>query len=137
MYRKSIVLCMVLLFGCGPEGPPLLELEPVTGTVTLDGKPLNNAVVMFIPINEGLESNAKTNDQGVYELEIRGNKGIKAGEYKVTINKRVKPDGSELDPGGGMGENLLPAKYSEMVNTELKATVPKGGGKIDFDLKLK
>ncbi|MFN0199719.1 MAG: carboxypeptidase regulatory-like domain-containing protein [Planctomycetaceae bacterium] len=138
MYRLTLICSIVFALGCtGDAGPALPELEPVTGTVTLDGKPLGNADVFFVPVNQGLEAIVKTNAEGVYELEIRGNKGIAAGDYKVTIVKRVKPDGSDIDKGGGLGENLLPPKYSEIPTTELKATVPKGGGKIDFPLTLK
>ena len=45
-----IRLCMLaLLAGCGGNSN-LPKLMPVTGTVTLDGKPLSGVMLSFVPI---------------------------------------------------------------------------------------
>lgn len=138
MSQKALFCVVLAVIGCsGPSGPPLPKVVPVTGKVTLDGKPLANANLEFIPTAGGVEASGKTNAEGVYELAIRANKGTPQGNYKVTIEKRVKPDGSELTEGGGVGEQVLPTKYWERATTELTATVPAEGGTIDFPLTLK
>ena len=64
MYLKSNLVMGTLFLGlaclgCGPGGP---EIASVEGKVTLDGKPLPNAAVVFIPEN-GRPAGATTDDQ--------------------------------------------------------------------------
>jgi hypothetical protein len=42
---------------------------------------------------------------------------------------------AEMSPKDAGAKQEIPAKYSDMNATELKATVPAGGGTIDFELK--
>ena len=139
---------LVVLAGCGsgPDGPPLVAVE---GTVTLDGKALGKADLMFVPQGEtkGQGGVAQTNQDGRYALvsQDRKHTGAPVGEYRVIINKMVKPDGTDFVPDPNAGpmdtggfRDLLPAAYSDMGQTTLTATVPAGGAKsIDFSLKSK
>jgi hypothetical protein len=54
------------IIGCGG-----VKYVPVSGVVTLDGKPLANAMVLFQPIGDqgGVGSTAKTDSEGRYKLE--------------------------------------------------------------------
>jgi hypothetical protein len=53
-----LVLALVLVSaGCGPGGP---EIAYVTGRVTMDGKPLANATVVFIPKTAGRRGRGRT-----------------------------------------------------------------------------
>jgi hypothetical protein len=54
------------LAGCGPDGP---EIAYVSGQVTLDGKPLAGASVVFIPEN-GRPAGARTDENGYYVLNF-------------------------------------------------------------------
>jgi hypothetical protein len=61
------------------------------------------------------------------------------GEYQVIIEKWVMPDGSlyksaDMSPMDAGAKQEIPAKYSNMESTELKASVSAGGGTIDFEL---
>jgi hypothetical protein len=53
------------------------------------------------------------------------------------------PDGSPFTSDGSMSpemagaKELLPAKYSDQSQTELKATVPAGGGTVDLEVTSK
>lgn len=128
--------------GCGKRGPALI---PVTGTVTLDGQPLEGVNVTFMPVAgaEGEGGIAVTDASGKYELkQFRGTgKGTAAGEYRVTISKVVMADGSPIPADKSAAEvqtkDLLPAKYSDLGATTLTATVKEGGQPINFDLKSK
>lgn len=142
-------ICSVMVLGCaalvvtlagcpGGSTRPEVELVPVEGTITLDGKPLANASVMF----GGGVAMGETDASGHYELMSQGTKkGVPVGEYKVVVEKWVMPDGTAyknaegVNPMDAGAKQEIPAKYSNMDSTELKATVPAGGGKVDFELK--
>ncbi len=148
MYRSFIsAALLVSLWGCGgaDTGKALPKTVPVTGTVKLDGQPIEGAAVMFVPSGDtkGIECVGRTDSTGVYSLkQLRGADGAPLGTYKVVINrflKNGKPVTATDGGGGGAGiiAESLPPKYSNSTMTTLKATVAKAGDKIDFDLKSK
>ena len=143
---RAIVLLLplvaVVVFGCGKD-TNLPDLLATGGTVTLDGKPLADAVVMFRPVGStrGTESYGRTDAAGHYTLTSRHlGEGTPVGEYRVTVSKLAMPDGSALpsdkdfDPMTTPVKELLPAYYSNRELTKLTATVPEGGGEINFEL---
>lgn len=134
--------------GCGKSdgGPPLV---PAEGVVILDGKPLANADVMFIP-QEGTAGQAlfgRTDAEGHFRMATPDGKrqGAAVGRYKVTIQKLVKPDGSDFIPDPNAGpmdtggfRELLPPRFASEAETQLEAEVPVGGTRdLRFDLKLR
>jgi hypothetical protein len=140
-----LVASLVCLAGCGEEANIPEGMAPVTGTVTLDGKPLAGATVSFIPdgVTKGAGSYGVTSADGKYELQgTQGGTGAAAGYYRVIISKLVMPDGSPIpadipsatDAGA---KDLLPAIYSSYDVSTLTAEVPAQGGAINFDLKSK
>src|SRR5437868_4294739 len=78
--------CVVLAAGCNREGLP--KLAPVSGVVTLDGKPVSDALVTFDASKPGEPpSQARTDASGTYELYYsRGHKGATIGEHEVHIS---------------------------------------------------
>lgn len=137
-------MLFLVIVGCGAPKADLPPLVPVSGTVTLDGKPLANAGVTFIPVGAtrgGIYSSI-TDDSGRYELIDReSRKGAPVGEFKVICTKWVMPDGkdypkdSNVSPLESNARELLPPRYSNESHTELKATIPDGGTTADFTLK--
>ena len=122
---------LLALTGCGPSGP---DISSVTGTVTMDGKPLPNASVVFQP-EKGRPSGALTNENGEFELNFSGGrKGAQPGRYIVAI--RTASDGSIDDDGQrtpGTPETV-PAKYNAA--SELIYTVEEGVPNVaEFKLK--
>jgi len=139
-------LLLSIAVGCGKAGPEAPPLVPVSGTVTLDGKPLANASVTFLPVagTSGARSPyGFTGPDGRYELMYDNeHKGSPEGSFEVVCNKWVMPDGSDFPRDSGqspieVARELLPPNYSQEGMSELKATVPAGGGTIDFELKSK
>ena len=63
-----ILLCVAtfLIAGCGRSDLP--ELGTVSGTVSLDGKPLADAIVNFTPEQGGRPSTGQTDTTGHYTL---------------------------------------------------------------------
>jgi hypothetical protein len=135
-----IGLCLVAITGCDKsKGPATVE---VTGTVTLNGAPLEGANLLFSPgigSNDArLASQATTSSDGKFRLEthIGGGKfkpGIVAGKYDVTITKL---DTAAAKNTFSPPKNLLPAKYADAKTSPFKADVV-AGQKNDFPLALK
>ena len=137
------VICAVIV-GCKAA----LAGPAVEGGVTLDGKPLANASVQFIPQgeNRGQTGFGKTDAAGKFTIGPAGGKqrGAAPGEYKVVISKHVKPDGTDYvpkpdeDPMLGNHKELLPAAYSDAEKSILTANVPDTGTKsLEFKLNTK
>jgi hypothetical protein len=117
--------------------------------ITLDGKPLPAADIMFVPQGEtkGQGAVGRTDAAGKFELQSqdRKHKGAPVGDYQVVISKLVKPDGSDYVPDPNAGpmdtggfKELLPARYSDQNQANLQATVPDGGTKtLEFKLNSK
>ena len=139
--RLAWLALLTVVGGCGGSSSPW-ELEPVSGTVTLDGKPCSGVRVAFVPTGktEGIGGSAYTDKEGKYELmSRRGGKGTPPGDYRVTMSKQVMPDGSNFSadstvaPIFSPAKQVLPSKYSRG-KSALTATVHKGANAIDFPL---
>lgn len=121
----AIISCVVLIAGC--EGNS--ELASVTGKVTLDGKPLADAFVVFTPTSAGTTSYGRTNSEGEYEMMFSDNeKGAWVGENIVRISTGDVGTGSS-----SASKERLPAVYN--VNSTLRQIVEKKANRFDFDLK--
>ena len=123
LYCLAIAPGFVLLLAGGCSRSDLPSLAPVSGTVTLDGKPLKQALVTFRPA-KNRASRGRTDGEGHYELLYSpGNRGAKIGNHTIIISVRT-----ELDP-----VERIPAKYNS--RTTLTRQVKEGKNVIDFDLK--
>ena len=83
-------LFAVSLVGCGNT-----RYVPVSGVVTLDGKPYRNAVVKFEPMaskdypNPGRGSTGSTDENGRFTLKtFEGQAGAVIGKHRVRISTR-------------------------------------------------
>jgi len=138
--------------GCGDSVvvPNWPDVVPCTGSVTMGGKPLTQAMVLFIPdvSTQGQGGSAQTDDSGKYTVSSRNSKGetipgIIPGKYRVSFSRMVKPDGSVWvpDPTSSAGpatfgaREELPLKYSDPANSIQIAEVKAGGAPVDFDLR--
>jgi hypothetical protein len=118
----TLVFCATVLAGCGQGTRP--ALGTVHGKVTLDGRPLAGAGVVFMPEGKGRDSMGVTDAQGNYTLNyIRESQGAAVGWHAVRITAG--------DPLSGKPEPV-PARYN--VTTELRREVKAGENEINFDL---
>jgi hypothetical protein len=112
--------------GCGDS-----NLGRVTGTVTMDGKPLADAFVVFKPLTGARLAAAKTDKLGKYELVItRTSKGARIGQHVVeisTYDELMGEDATEVTP------ETVPARYN--TKSELTANVKAGDNVINFALE--
>src|SRR5262245_37542958 len=112
--RFAGALVLLLVLGCG--GP---KLAPVSGRVTLNGKPLANAHVSFQPIaapgemNPGSGSYAITDADGRYTLRVvEGDRpGAHIGKHRVEIVLRETTDEATDLPRRG-AKVVIPARYN-------------------------
>lgn len=122
-----LLLCLGILIGCGSS-----TTEATTGTVTLDGKPLANAYVVFTPEGGGRPAESETDKNGNFELLYTiDEKGAPPGRYSVEIQTArtdIGPNGEEIEI-----EEMLPPRYNS--RTELVCEV-KDGKTNHFDLEL-
>jgi hypothetical protein len=116
------LLLLGLLFGgCRKSGP---ELAPVSGRVTLNGRPLENADVVFQPDNGKSPAVARTDAEGRYELAYkRGVVGGPVGQNTVQI--RVSRELVRNPP-------RIAARFNSQ--SELHREVKAGQNEFDFDV---
>jgi hypothetical protein len=138
VYRGGFAtLVVTLVVGCGHSG---LELLPVQGRVTLDGKPLADAGVMFLPQDKGPSANGTTDSEGRFELMTVNSIGATRGIHPVVIAKRkyvpIKP-GEEPVPAGVRAEWYSPKKYANPSTSGLTAEVGDGDNEFHFELSSK
>jgi hypothetical protein len=122
----------VFFAGCGSSGP---EIASVSGHITMDGKPLPKATVVFTPEN-GRPAGARTDDNGNYVLNFtEGRRGAIPGPNTVQITTVRDPEqdenGKVVVPGS---KETVPMEYNAA--SKLTFTVePKKKNVANFDLK--
>lgn len=128
-------LCVWISFSMMKYFVPALPLAPVTGTVTLDGKPLKLAIVKFVPLGKGDEGFKRagtsfgfTDDNGKYTLTYAND------EDKPVMGAVIGPHQVQIQLNDPAGALLIPPRYSTS-KSELTADVAKGKPPIDFALK--
>lgn len=126
---RYVCLVCLLCVGCGGG----TDLSGVHGTVTMDDKPLPNALVRFLPVGGGREAAGRTDSNGKFELMFsRGNEGAVPGDYTVSIS--TASEMTDENDKVVVTEETVPVQYN--FNTELKATVKdSGSNEFNFDLK--
>ena len=135
----TLVVAMLCVAGCGSGDG--LDRQTISGTVTLDGKPLTTGVVRLDPtsVSAGTQVSAMISD-GKYSLGK--DVGPVPGIYKVQISS-AEDTKFTLPAGKTPGEvatpiakELVPAKYN--VKSDLTMTVKAGQNEaINFTLTSK
>ena len=106
MLRFSSLL-LICLMGCSSAGSGALPLHPVTGTLKVDGKPLEATSVALMPVD--IASKAKpavgmTDKDGNFKIATNGDRGAAAGSYKVVLG------GAGVTESSGSQRQLTPAE---------------------------
>ena len=130
--RAALLIALVFStagLGCGAGGPTEPPLAAVSGTVTLDGKPLPDALVKFESTDgqAGL-SQGITDKDGKYSLKYKGTTdGAPIGTCRVRISNANEADTP--------ADKMLPPKFSR--DSTMTKDVASGPNTIDFELTSK
>lgn len=148
----AILLLASHICGCSEQR----ELIPVSGKITLDGKPVTAGTIKFYPVDGGRMTRGGIQPDGSYQLSsFEQGDGTAPGAYKVTIEAMKNQSGQKATPstepkvdkfGYGVDERseapeqelelLLPKKYLSPEQTPLEATVEESTTNIDFSLPV-
>jgi hypothetical protein len=125
---------LALLAGCAQSDRQALE-----GTVTLDGQPLPQGTIRFIPQpgTGGPSAGGEIRD-GAFSIDA--DKGVFGGSFRVEITASRKTGNKARDRVTGEETDIyaqfLPIRYNS--NSELTADVKKSGpNRFEFALRLK
>jgi hypothetical protein len=133
-----IVSCSIAA-GCNYSIDPdygALGLVDVSGSISLDGAPVANAVVIF-EAPDLTFSFGRTDEQGRYELMFNSEKsGVLQGEKTVRIRTSggVGDEGeSSEDSPEAPSDEKVPACYNSQ--SKIKVTITSDSSTLNFELK--
>lgn len=115
---RAMMKHLVIVFGllislsaCGCGKTDRLKRQAISGTITLNGKPLPRGSIEFTPTTNGSPSGASIQD-GKYAVPKE--KGLPPGDYIVRISAS-NPDEKAIEVPGESNKispELIPAKYN-------------------------
>ena len=123
---RGLLGLVLALGGCG-EGDPGPAIQPVTGTLLVDGKPAARARITFHPAGgtpTGTTPYAETDADGTFRPSTRlTGDGMPAGAYLLTV---VWPE-IQVDRGEEIaGRDRLGGRYKDPRTSKLKALIQEG-----------
>lgn len=134
----AVVLALSLISGCGESDP--LGRKAISGTVSLNGAPIERGNIAFQPVDKSTTSGGAAIEAGKYSVPRQ--KGLPVGKYRVSINAPKPGTGGQPDPNAPPGDppappqELIPAEWN--INSENYIEVnDKGPYVYDFDVKPK
>ena len=139
MYLRAALLSLLpplafsAIAGCGGGQP---ERARVTGTVSLDGQPLETGAVIFTP-ESGRAATGEIGPDGSYALGTYGQRdGALPGRHQVAVIAREEASSQERGPmRTAVGRSLIPEHYGNAATSGLAFDV-KAGEKNVFDIEL-
>jgi hypothetical protein len=127
------VAVVALAGGCAKQS----ELIPVTGKVTLEGKPLVHGTVSYRPPAGDLtapQASGPLDAEGNYRLFTEGEPGVKPGTYRVVVFAYDQPT---RGPGHrGLPQSIIHVRYQREDTTPLMREVGKDVRAGAYDLEL-
>ena len=142
------LLAVLAAFGCGKSPPPIVEVE---GTVLLNGQPLPNAQVEFVPelkdFGAEMNSTATTDDKGHFKLTCNLNQqtGACVGSHRVLISEPPTPGdlrGQDAATQAKLAQfqarlknRPIPPQYSSVSKTPLRFEVKPDQKTYQIDLQ--
>lgn len=150
------VMCASVV-GCGPKAKTL-KTEEVEGLVTLDDKPVPEATVTFIPVQQdvGISATGMTDAEGKYRLtamasgssaQAQAGAGTMPGEYYVGVVKVILPEHPTSTeaampkegqrPADSAMTYVVPQMYENPQKSGIKVTVKAGKNDIPIPLTSK
>jgi hypothetical protein len=141
---SSALITGIVAVGCA-DASGVGKTFPVTGMITLDGRPLvaKTTVVLFKPDaakgnGSVYEPTGTVDGQGKYALVTKGKKGAPPGWYKIAVTAH---EGRAEHPKGTLRHRpvahaVIPGKYGQPETSNLSIEVVENPVPGAYDLKL-
>jgi hypothetical protein len=140
------VLALVSLTGCGAGAPEVQKVVPVSGTISMKGKPLAKVTVSFYGPNAVIPGSAVTDDSGKFSLStvpgentvtvIGGDADAPAVMDPASMTAGVKGASTKASVTGGQKSADIPRAYTVATNSPLRHTVsPEGDSNVQLEIK--
>lgn len=132
--HSLLAVCTALVaVGCGKEEAPRAI---VRGNVTLNGAPLTEGAVTFIPASGGIGRSPIAPD-GSYSLIGQDKKeGVAPGNYTVIVMPSMAQiKKAQVDPLVSVKTSEIPSAYNNLTTSPLKYAVEVGPNMIDLVLE--
>ncbi|MDR2439334.1 MAG: carboxypeptidase-like regulatory domain-containing protein [Planctomycetaceae bacterium] len=137
---STLLLLVVVITGCGSG----IQYIPVTGTLTIDGVPMEGVTLSFLPVSGGTTASATTNAQGEFSITTSDHNGCIPGEYNIIVFKLEQskpPAASQISVGPPLGQpvikNLLPTKFAKTETSGLHAVIEQNMKPLVLNIETK
>jgi hypothetical protein len=145
-WAGAVLASALVAAGCSKSPPGIV---PVEGVVTINGKPLPNAEVQFVPMIQGFGgeyiATGTTDDNGRFKLTCNGQDGACACENKVTVTDPLTPEklrGQSAEAQAAVAKfkaslknRPIPEVYWNLAQSPLSVKV--SADRKDYELELK
>jgi hypothetical protein len=118
--------------GCGKKGP---ELSPVSGKVTLRGKPVEAGAVHFTHVQGVVDIYAAIQPDGTYSVKMARGSGLPEGKYLVAVGPPVGYGHMGETPAAAPKHEDIPERYQKSSTSGLTLTVGPGSNRFDIDMQ--
>lgn len=139
-----ILLAVAIMGGCGKKNP--LGRRAISGTITLNGEPLDDGSIQFSPHQRSSVASGGIIKNGRYRLPA--NKGLPPGVYLVRVfspvevaqpTQEVTVPGPASSPANGPmqpppGEERIPPEYN-LESTQTIEVSSDGDNVFNFDIQ--
>ena len=144
-----LLSCGAVLVGCGYRRPVRI---PTTGTVLLDGEPVAQASLVFLPADGGRPAMAQSDENGQFTVStFGGGDGLPAGKYKLAATKLVlrkraqqrlnafnaseeAQDGGDIQFSDADYQNELPNRYNDPRSSDYEIVIDRTGEPLTISL---
>lgn len=121
IWGAALAVAILFAVGCGGAPTKRTDRAYAKGDVTLNGQPLAAGTISFTKL-DGSTSTAVPISEGKYLCD-----SAPVGECKVTVDVQSIP--------GGPGPVKIPTKYSDPLQSELRATFEPGQNEYDVAME--
>jgi hypothetical protein len=131
MFRNvAAALISIVFLGCGADEEIRPQLQPVQGTLSVNGKPAQGATVVLHPADgknfdsRGSRPQGTVGPDGAFKVTTyQDGDGAPAGEYNVAVMWFGK--------SGNAAADLLAGAYARPEQTSIRVTVAPGDAELD------
>jgi hypothetical protein len=126
----SASLLVFLFLGCSSGEPPK-PTGTVSGTVSLNGKPYNNAAVVFFSLQSGQAASANIGEDGSYRIL----NPLWVGTYQVYLAPTLEDNLETAEAKPVYMDETIPEKYYNETTTDIICSLSEGENTFAVELK--